>query len=433
VSVNVDGSTIGINASDQLYVPTGGITTIEIANGTIVDADISGSAGIAVTKLAAGGANQFLVNDGTSNVWAGLNLSSNFTGNGVGTALDLTNTGVTAGSYGNNTGTAYPYITVDAKGRITGVSTVSIAFPAETDPEVNMNITNAVPKWNGTQLVDGSISDDGTTVSVGSNFSVTVANGNTTTNGNLIVNGNTTLGDATTDVITIKGKIENSMGDLQVNDNVVPVSDNTYDLGSSSNRWNDIFLGGNILVDGYIQNPTGSVTVNDHLVVTLTSTLQGAVTAQNGISVTTGGVNIQNGGLTVQNGGAFIQTGNLIMGAGNIESSGSTVTINDNLSIPDGAGTVKLSYYGYTVPGSNNLTVNTGSYSVVTISSNNDGNDDNISLSGGTDGQILYVYFIGTDQINIAGESLISPINGRIGITLVYANSGWQIVGSYVY
>jgi hypothetical protein len=291
----------------------------------------------------------------------------------------------------------------------------------ETDPQVGPFTTNGqVARWNNTSgyLEPGSLTDWSGTV---------------TATGDFAVNGNTTLGDATTDVITINGNIENSMGDLQVNDNVVPFSDNTYDLGSSSKRWNDIFLGGNILVDGYIQNPSGSVTVNDPLVVTGTSTLQGAVTAQNGVSVTTGGVNIQNGGLTVQNGGAFIQTGNLIMGAGNIESSGPTVTINDNLSIPDGAGTVKLSYNGYTVPGSNNLTVNTGSYSVVTISSNNDGFADNISLSGGTDGQILYVYFIGTDQINIAGESLISPINGRIGITLVHANSGWQIVGSYVY
>jgi hypothetical protein len=60
-----------------------------------------------------------------------------------------------------------------------------------------MSTTNAVPKWNGTQLVDGSISDNGTTVSVGSssNFSVDVSSGNTTTNGNLTVNGNTTLGN----------------------------------------------------------------------------------------------------------------------------------------------------------------------------------------------------------------------------------------------
>ncbi len=55
-----------------------------------------------------------------------------------------------------------------------------------------------------------------------------------------------------------------------------------------------------------------------------------------------------------------------------------------------------------------------------------------LPLLQGTDGQILYIYFIGTDQINIAGESLIS-VGGRIGITLVYANGGWQIVGDYIY
>jgi len=224
------------DADGEISVLGQTIESSEITDGTIVDADISATAGIAVTKLAAGGANQFLVNNGTSNVWAGLNLSSNFTGNGVGTALDLSNTGVTAGSYGNNTGTAYPYITVDAKGRITGVSTVSIAFPAETDPEVYMSTTNAVPKWNGTQLVDGSISDNGTTVLVGSNFSVTVANGNTTTNGDLTVNGNTTLGDASTDNVTFNATVAS---------NIVPdATANNRNLGSSSSYWNNIYANG---------------------------------------------------------------------------------------------------------------------------------------------------------------------------------------------
>jgi hypothetical protein len=101
---------------------------------------------------------------------------------------------------------------------------------------VNMSITNAVPKWDGTKLVDGSITDNGTTVSVGSNFSVTVANGNTTTNGNLTVNGNTTLGNASTDNVTFNATVAS---------NIVPdATANNRNLGSSSSYWNNIYANG---------------------------------------------------------------------------------------------------------------------------------------------------------------------------------------------
>lgn len=38
---------------------------------------------------------------------------------------------------------------------------------AETDPQVSSSSTNKVPKWNGTTLVDGQITDDGTNVGIG--------------------------------------------------------------------------------------------------------------------------------------------------------------------------------------------------------------------------------------------------------------------------
>jgi hypothetical protein len=50
LSVNVDAATIEI-ASDTLRVKDGGITSAKIADGTIVDADISASAAIVATKL----------------------------------------------------------------------------------------------------------------------------------------------------------------------------------------------------------------------------------------------------------------------------------------------------------------------------------------------------------------------------------------------
>ena len=56
----------------------------------------------------------------------------------------LVTTGVTAGTSGNNAGTSYPYLTVDAKGRITSAVTTPIAFPVTA---VNGS-TGAVITWN---------------------------------------------------------------------------------------------------------------------------------------------------------------------------------------------------------------------------------------------------------------------------------------------
>jgi hypothetical protein len=221
-----------------------------------------------------------------------------------------------------------------------------------------------------------------------------------------------------------QGNIENSMGDLQVNDNVVPVLDNTYDLGSSSNRWNDIFLGGNILVDGYIQNPSGSVTVNDPLVVTGASTLQGAVTAQNGISVTTGGVNIQNGGLTVQNGGATIQNGDLEMGTGYIKSSGSTVTVDDNLKVNNNLIVGQRLYLSYTIVGAIGNLPSAGDYNVVYYT---DALNPIINLADlpaeTTNGRVFYI--VNGTGVNIFVLGTTIPPNGVA--TLIYAGGTWNV------
>ena len=48
-----------------------------------------------------------------------------------------------------------------------GAAWVSLNNTAETDPEVESTTTNAVPKWDGSKLVDGTITDNGTNVGIG--------------------------------------------------------------------------------------------------------------------------------------------------------------------------------------------------------------------------------------------------------------------------
>ena len=49
---------------------------------------------------------------------------------------------------------------------------------------------------------------------------------------NLIANGNTDLGNQTTDTITFTGRVDSS---------ILPSASATYDLGGTSNRWNNIY------------------------------------------------------------------------------------------------------------------------------------------------------------------------------------------------
>ena len=65
----------------------------------------------------------------------------------------------------------------------------------------------------------------GTTLTIGLPNDVTVS-------GNLTVNGNTTLGNADTDTVVFNAEVDS---------NIIPDDNNTYDLGSSSKKWDNVY------------------------------------------------------------------------------------------------------------------------------------------------------------------------------------------------
>ena len=95
-------------------------------------------------------------------------------------ATTLSNTGVTSGSYGpsanaspdHGSGFSVPYITVDAKGRITSASTKTITLPADNNTDTK--VTQTVTTTSGEYAILTKSTTSSTTVTEGARFAAAV-------------------------------------------------------------------------------------------------------------------------------------------------------------------------------------------------------------------------------------------------------------------
>jgi hypothetical protein len=70
---------------------------------------------------------------------------------------------------------------------------------------------------------------------------------------NLTVNGNTTLGNAATDTVTVTADVAS---------NLIPSADNTYNLGSATDEWANIYIDGTAQVDTLQVDESATITAN---------------------------------------------------------------------------------------------------------------------------------------------------------------------------
>jgi len=121
---------------------------------------------------------------------------------------------------------------------------------------------------DGTAHVDTLDVDENAAVAgnltVGNNTTVT---GNTTVNGVSTFNGNTVIGNASSDTVTVTA---------QVNSNIVPSTDGSRDLGTSSLEFRDLFLDGTAHIDTL--DVDENATITGTLGVTNNTTLTGTLT-----------------------------------------------------------------------------------------------------------------------------------------------------------
>ena len=177
-----DDSSIGVNGFNQLYIKASGVT-----NAMLVNSALTVTAGAGLT----GGGSISLGSSATLNIGAGTGI----TVNADDVALDTTSTRNTdhsavvltagAGLTGGGDITASRTFTVGAGTGITvNADDVALAGAGSLS-------ANTLTKWNGSQLVNSTITDDGTTVTIGGsltvNGTVTYINSNTVEIGDNII------------------------------------------------------------------------------------------------------------------------------------------------------------------------------------------------------------------------------------------------------
>lgn len=131
-----NADTAWVCSTDNITLETTSITFVQFAGTGAYQARLNGTgfvrmSGTTVSYIS-GSSSQFVKADGSldSNTYLtgnqSISLSGDVTGSGTTSiAVTLANSGVTAGSYGS--ASAVPVITVDAKGRVTGVTTATIS------------------------------------------------------------------------------------------------------------------------------------------------------------------------------------------------------------------------------------------------------------------------------------------------------------------
>lgn len=144
-----------------------------------------------------------------------------------------------------------PTLTLDRKGRVTGITSTAISFgdaTVENADNILATATNDTGTFYPTFVNAATAPGTYRSVFTDANLSYD-ANGNQLTVGNIIVqgthqvNGNTVLGDATSDRISINARVQT---------NIVPSANNTYNLGTNGLRWSNI----------YANNITATITGN---------------------------------------------------------------------------------------------------------------------------------------------------------------------------
>jgi len=95
-----------------------------------------------------------------------------------------------------------------------------------------LGINNTLPSYALDVTGEGRFTSTLYTSNIQGDGSVTITGFNSITTNNLVTTGNVDLGNGTNDTITFTGRVDSHL---------LPSTSATYDLGGTSNRWNNIY------------------------------------------------------------------------------------------------------------------------------------------------------------------------------------------------
>ena len=267
-----------------------------------------------------------------------------------------------------------------------------------TDSDIDLGTT-------GVRFKDAYIDSVTTTgnVAVGGNLTVT---GTTTFNGGTI-----TMGDAATDNVVFGADVDS---------NIIPDDDNTYDLGSSSQEWKDLYVDGIAYLDGINFNGTAitSTAAELNILDGVTSTAA-ELNLLDGVTATTAELNILDG---VTSTAAEL---NLLDGV-----TSTTAELNILDGVTASAADINL------IDGITNGTV-IASKAIITDSNKDITGGRNITISGELDAATLDISgdadidgTLEADAITIGGVTLAETISDTVG-AMVSSNTETNISVTY--
>jgi len=218
-------------------------------------------------------------------------------------------------------------------GAATGTTNVNNNLDVDGDLNIDggdLTVSTATFNLANTTATTVNAFGAGTAVSIGATTGTTTVRnnaqvdgtlgvtGNQTNTGDLTVNGNATLGNATSDSVTFNARSASSL---------VPVTDNSVDLGTSTLEWRDIFI------DGTTRTDTLTVDENATVAGTLGVTGAASLSSTLGVSDTISATKASGTGLAVT---ANATVGGDLTVTGNLTVNGTTTNINTtNLVVED--------------------------------------------------------------------------------------------------
>lgn len=244
--------------------------------------------------------------DSDLTVAGGTGLATTVTNNNV--TIDISNTAVTAGSYGS--ATAIPTFTVNAQGQLTAASTVSVATtlslladgPSAGDVSIlDSNLEFIGDSSSGLNITASNNTitfavDDATTSSKGTaSFDATDF---TVTNGNVAVNA-TTIGSTAVNpgqtTTALAGLTQLDVDNVRINGNTISSTDGSntlyIDPAPTDSDGGDLIVRGNLTIQG-TQTVINSATLSINDLNMVLADSAATLSAVDGAGITVGGVSL---------------------------------------------------------------------------------------------------------------------------------------------